>query len=276
MATAPMRDEDPAEDQREDDADDQHGLLRGGRHPEARHDQHEDEQVVEAEGVLGEVAGDELPRVLLPPVPPDERGEREGQGDVEDHPAGGLVHARLVRAAGDHPEVGEQDRHHAAHGRDPDSGRDLQRGALRTMAAAGCGGGRAVAAAYPRRPCGPVSPSAASDMPAQLLLELVHLVAQPGGQLELQVRGGRVHLVGQLLDQVGEVARPACRRGRRRAARPPLGEASPAHRRLAPRLAGGRRRRSAGSVSASSRASRSVMSAIFLRSGCGSMPCSVL
>ena len=49
--------------------------------------------------------------------------------------------------------------------------------------------------------------SAGGPHAAQLLLQLADLVAQPGGELELQLGGGRVHLVGELLDQVGEVGR---------------------------------------------------------------------
>ena len=41
----------------------------------------------------------------------------------------------------------------------------------------------------------------------KLLLELGDLVAQPRGQLELQLRRGRVHLVVELLDEVREVGR---------------------------------------------------------------------
>ena len=70
--------------------------------------------------------------------------------------------------------------------------------------------------------------------PAELLLQLGDLVAQPGGQLELQLGRRRVHLVGELLDQVGQVRRAASRRARPRA-RPTL--AAPRrqarHRRLA-------------------------------------------
>src|SRR5688572_8843874 len=40
---------------------------------------------------------------------------------------------------------------------------------------------------------------------AQLLLQLLDLVAQPCRQLELQVAGRVVHLVGQLLDEIGEL-----------------------------------------------------------------------
>src|SRR5690625_1496256 len=41
----------------------------------------------------------------------------------------------------------------------------------------------------------------------QFLLELRYLVAQAGRQLELQLRGGGMHLVTELLDQIGEIGR---------------------------------------------------------------------
>ena len=115
---------------------------------------------------------------------------------------------------------------------------------------------------YPRR--GP-----ARCICRQFLLQLAHLVAEPGGKLELQFRGGAVHLFGQLLDQANQVL------GRRggQPVRADLGRA------LAPcpACALGQAALSAARwVSASSLAIWSVMSAIFFRSGCGSMPCSVL
>src|ERR1700749_710201 len=40
---------------------------------------------------------------------------------------------------------------------------------------------------------------------AQLFLQIGDLVAEPGGQLELQVTSGRHHLRGEVLDQVGQL-----------------------------------------------------------------------
>ena len=40
---------------------------------------------------------------------------------------------------------------------------------------------------------------------AQLLLQVGDLVAEPGGQLELQLGRRPMHLVGQLLDELGQV-----------------------------------------------------------------------
>jgi hypothetical protein len=41
--------------------------------------------------------------------------------------------------------------------------------------------------------------------PAQLLLQLADLVSQSRRELEVQLRRGRVHLVGERLDQVGQL-----------------------------------------------------------------------
>ena len=54
---------------------------------------------------------------------------------------------------------------------------------------------------------------------AQLLLEIGELVAEPRGELELELRGRGVHLVGEPGDELGEV-----RRGR--AQRAPFGRAA--------------------------------------------------
>ena len=54
------RDEDAAEDQRQDDADQERLLLILLGHVEAGHDDQEDEQVVDRQAVLGEPAGEEL------------------------------------------------------------------------------------------------------------------------------------------------------------------------------------------------------------------------
>src|SRR5690349_21299789 len=50
---------------------------------------------------------------------------------------------------------------------------------------------------------------------AELLLEVTDLVAEAGGDLELQVGGSLLHLVGEGLDELGEVGgRDAGRVGR--------------------------------------------------------------
>ena len=42
---------------------------------------------------------------------------------------------------------------------------------------------------------------------SQLLLEVADLVAQARRKLELELFGGRVHLVGKLADQIGQILR---------------------------------------------------------------------
>ena len=76
---------------------------------------------------------------------------------------------------------------------------------------------------------------------AQFLLEVADLVAQACCELELELFGGGVHLLAQLTDKVGEILRG-----------------------------------SNVAVSTSSLASMSLTSLIFLMSGFGSMPCSLL
>src|SRR5580693_2423440 len=103
----------------------------------------------------------------------------------------------------------------------------------------------------------------------QLVLELTDLVPQPGRHLELQLGRGHVHLLGELLDQLDQVvASRATALAGQVLAHPGTGDLPRLCCRPAPPMS--------SSVSASSRTSWSRMSAIFLRSGCGSMPCSVL
>ena len=68
-------DEDAAHDQREHDADEQRALLQLLGYGELAHDDQEDEQVVDREGVLGQPAGEELGAVLVPGEDPDPDAE---------------------------------------------------------------------------------------------------------------------------------------------------------------------------------------------------------
>ena len=85
IAAAPSRDEDPAEHQRQHDADQQDGLLELPGHREAAHDDDEDEQVVDRERVLGQPPGVELPRVLRAGEDEDAEAEHQRHADEEDH-----------------------------------------------------------------------------------------------------------------------------------------------------------------------------------------------
>src|SRR3954453_8389197 len=91
-----------------------------GGHGEPRHDDDEDEEVVDAEAVLGDVPGDEL--AARRPGAEDEQpdGEEGGQRDVEDHPRGGLLHRHGFLAPGDDDQVEDHDRHETQGGQCPD------------------------------------------------------------------------------------------------------------------------------------------------------------
>ena len=70
MTAAPSDDEDGAQDQRDDDAVEQHLVLVDLRDGERRQDDHEDEQVVDRQAQLGQVAGEELAAVVQPEITP--------------------------------------------------------------------------------------------------------------------------------------------------------------------------------------------------------------
>jgi len=82
-------------------ADEQYPLLVPRRHRELRHDQDEDEEVVDAERLLGDVAGEELPGRLS--TGEEEQAETEESG--QHHPDGGpqarLTDGHVVRGAAD-------------------------------------------------------------------------------------------------------------------------------------------------------------------------------
>jgi hypothetical protein len=91
-------DEDAAQDDRDDDADHERGLLQLLRHLEAGHDEQEHEEVVDRQGVLGQPPGVELAGVLPAPLEPDEQPEEDGGRHVEREVAPGLGHRGHVRS----------------------------------------------------------------------------------------------------------------------------------------------------------------------------------
>ena len=102
------QDERAAQDERDDDAHHQHFLLVAARHRELAHDQHEDEEVVDRQAVLGEPAGDELPGVLRSGEDPHESREDQRERDVEDDPQGRLPGRGDVRALEDEQQIGRR------------------------------------------------------------------------------------------------------------------------------------------------------------------------
>ena len=84
-----------------EDADEQDALLVLRRHRELRHDQYEDEEVVDAQRLLGDEAREELTGRL--PAPEDEQPEPEepGEDDPDDRPDTGFLDRHIVRFATD-------------------------------------------------------------------------------------------------------------------------------------------------------------------------------
>ena len=120
-------DEDRAHDQGQHDADHQRGLLVLTRHRELRHDDDEDEQVVDGEAVLRQPAGEELrPGVRRQRVRLGEEPQREaedhGQADVQAQLEADLLHRGLVGATADDQQVDEQDPDGDHDGDRPDEG----------------------------------------------------------------------------------------------------------------------------------------------------------
>ena len=155
-------------------------MLVDGRHRERRHDDHEDEEVVDAQAVLGDVAGEELPRVLAAGEDQDPEPEEHREDDVERHPLGGLADPDRVRVVVDDEEVDREQHENAGERGEPEPGgnvhdpppdglhRSLPEVSPAARAAGGTGSsradpGRTVVTMPPRRDTplhdfGPVSP----------------------------------------------------------------------------------------------------------------------
>ncbi len=116
------RDEDRPHHQGEHDADQQRLLLVLPGHPELRHDDDEDEQVVDRERVLRQPPGVELHAELVAREDPDAGTECDGQAYVEGKVGRDLLHRGLVRAPADDEQVEHQHRDSRADGGPPDPG----------------------------------------------------------------------------------------------------------------------------------------------------------
>jgi hypothetical protein len=116
----PQRDEQTPHDQREHDSDEQHLVLVRPWHREPAHDDEEDEQVVHAQAVFGDVPGEELACLVGPEHRPQAHPEQPGECDVEGDPVPGLPHGELTSlAAIDDPEVDGEDDQQTADDGDP-------------------------------------------------------------------------------------------------------------------------------------------------------------
>ena len=120
-------DEDRAHDQRQHDADHQRGLLERPGHRELRHDDDEDEQVVDGEGVLRQPAGEELRsgvgrELVRLGEDPQREPEEDRQADVQPQLEADFPHRRLVGAPADDQQVDQQDPDGDHDGDQPDRG----------------------------------------------------------------------------------------------------------------------------------------------------------
>ena len=118
-------DEDGPQHERERDAEQQHLLLQLPRHGEGRHDQHEDEEVVDRQALLGDVAREVLAGVLGPGEPQDEQAEDDGDADVDRRPDRGLTQGRRVRRAHVPDEIEDQHPDDRGDRESPDEERDI-------------------------------------------------------------------------------------------------------------------------------------------------------
>jgi hypothetical protein len=104
-------DEHRPQHQGEGDAEQQHLLLQFPRHGEAGHDEHEDEQVVDREALLGDVPGEVLTGELTAAEPQDQQSEDHGDADVDSRPDGRLAQCRCVRGAHVTDEIEDEHPH---------------------------------------------------------------------------------------------------------------------------------------------------------------------
>ena len=88
--------EEQAQHQRNDDAGEQNLLLILPRYPEAGDHDDEDEEVVDTQGLLGDVPREVLLAVLASPHACDDEAEDHGHGHISHRPPGGLPHGGLV------------------------------------------------------------------------------------------------------------------------------------------------------------------------------------
>jgi len=106
----PQSDEHCSQGQRGDDAEDEHPLLMLAGHSERGHYDHEDEEVIDRQTLLDDVAREVLGAV----PPPHEAGEYQAEGhghrDIQRRPRGSLPVANRVRAHRGQQQVQRQQR----------------------------------------------------------------------------------------------------------------------------------------------------------------------
>src|SRR6266542_1311116 len=113
----------PPHHERTEDAPEEDAVLVPRRDGEPGEDQHEDEDVVDRERLLDEVAGEELEPGLRPLHPPHAEAEEERERDPDRAPGRRLLHLHLVRVPVEHAEVQREHREDEQVEDDPRQGR---------------------------------------------------------------------------------------------------------------------------------------------------------
>ena len=111
-------------------------LLVLGRHRERGHDHDEDEEVVDRQALLDDVAGEALRAGVPAADRPEHDAEEHGDRDVEERPRERLAEADGVGPAGREPEVEREEREDEADGRRPAGGGDVDHAASYGVTAA--------------------------------------------------------------------------------------------------------------------------------------------
>ena len=124
-------DEDGPEDDGAQDPVEEHAMLVHQRHGEGREDQREDEDVVNRQAELEQIAGEVRRAVLRASRQRDQYPERQAQGDVEGAEHRRLAEGRRVSAAVEDEQVEGQDRADGDGEDDPQDRVDVQTMSLR-------------------------------------------------------------------------------------------------------------------------------------------------
>src|SRR5437763_5835811 len=91
-------DHDAAHDQRADDAPDESPMLRHRRHLEVLEDEHEDENVIDAERIFDDVAGEKLEPFFPSADFPNKQVEQKREGDPNQRAVSRCAHAQFAAA----------------------------------------------------------------------------------------------------------------------------------------------------------------------------------
>ena len=113
-------DEQAAHHQRAEDPPEQHPVLVLRRHGEVLEDQHDDEDVVDAERFLDQVAGEERQRGVMALEYEEPSGEQQGETDPDGGPQAGFARTDDVRSPVEDAEVEGEHRQDEGDETDPE------------------------------------------------------------------------------------------------------------------------------------------------------------